>query len=387
VAAYILFLLTLKVAFPPLPVILIELLFLLCIFLSRKKLQILSGGLFVLSANLAIIYFSFVLGFNMGSRLYFFSAPFVVFLMFDLRQRTEIILSLGAYLACFIFLFWSSHLNVFAEPQLPKNIAELIYLINFLVSLSLCITLILVFVSNSGRYIQLLEEMNASLEEKKAELQREVSEKQTHEAELYKTRREKDTLLAEVHHRVKNNLAVISGLIELQNMYVKDEKTAAILRESRNRIKSIAVVEEKYFENKSLGKVEIRSFVDEALYFARLSNFQSKIKVETHIDNIELNLNKALSFSLLMNELLTNAFKHAFKQREEGMITISLTKAGHELFFKLRDNGCGFDIAHASRENTLGMNLIDAFSKQLHGKTSFTSKPGEGTEFSMNFTL
>jgi two-component sensor histidine kinase len=230
-------------------------------------------------------------------------------------------------------------------------------------------------------------EANKSLQEKQMNLETEIAEKSKINIELSKTLKEKEILLSEIHHRVKNNLAVVSGLIELQNFYVRDEKASAILKESRNRIKSIAVLHEKFYESKSLEKIEIRSYVDELIYFIKLSfsNRQSAIKIHTQIDDIELSMNKALPFSLLLNELITNSYKHAFKDINTGTIFISFANRENKLILNFSDNGSGFDTTNISKENTLGMNLIDAFSAQLKAQTSWQSKKNEGTEFILEF--
>ena len=146
---------------------------------------------------------------------------------------------------------------------------------------------------------------------------------------------------------------------------------------------------EKFYESKNLEKIEIRSYVDELIYFIKLSfsSQHKKIKIHTQIDNIELSLNQALPFSLLLNELITNSYKHAFKDKQNGNIYISLIKKPNELIFNFKDDGFGFEFSNEMKENTLGLNLIEAFSKQLKGEMSYHSKKSSGIEFKLHFKI
>jgi two-component sensor histidine kinase len=235
----------------------------------------------------------------------------------------------------------------------------------------------------------MLTQTNEELEEKQEQLQLEITDKNRAQEELLKTLKEKEILLQEIHHRVKNNLAVVSGLVELQNFYVKDEKASAILKESRNRIKSIAVLHEKFYENKSLERIEIRSYVDELIYFIQLSfsNQNKDIRIHTQIDYVELSLVEALPFSLLLNELITNSYKHAFIDMNSGNIYLSLIKREKEIVFHFKDDGCGFDLSTLAKDNSLGMNLVEAFAKQLKGRMVYESEKGKGVDFKLYFRV
>ena len=206
-------------------------------------------------------------------------------------------------------------------------------------------------------------------------------------AQLQSTLKEKDILLSEVHHRVKNNLAFISGLLELQNFYVSDKRLSDILSDTSARIKSIALLHEKFYEHHSLDKIEISSFVDVLVEHINIC-YQNKfnaIKLHIEIDSVNLNMSEALPFALLINELITNSYKHAFKNRETGNIYLSLTQNDKELFLQYKDDGIGFDFEKDIKDNSLGMNLIDAFTMQLKGKKTLSTKKGLGCIFTLQF--
>ncbi len=144
---------------------------------------------------------------------------------------------------------------------------------------------------------------------------------------------------------------------------------------------------EKFYESKDLEIIEIRSYIDELIYFIKLSfsDQQKDIKIHTQIDNIELSMANALPFSLLLNELITNSYKHAFKDKNSGNIYITFIKYQNKLILKFKDDGCGFDLSKVNKENSMGMNLIEAFSNQLKAETTCDSRKNEGTEFKLQF--
>lgn len=356
------------------------------LYLNKKKHHLMAHVAIICVTNIGVLVFSIYLGFNTGIFFYLFAAPHLIFLLFNFNQKTIIYVCMASYVVTFILAYMADTYHFITSP-LSGGQVNFVYNLNFLFSMIFCFILIIIFAKSNDSYINILANTNKFLRENQINLQREIKEKLNLNNTLSKTLHEKEILLSEIHHRVKNNLAVISGLIELQSIYVKDEKACAVLKESRNRIKSIAVLHEKFYESKSLETVEIRSYVDELIYFIQLSfSTQHKpIKIHTQIDSIELSMAAALPFSLLLNELMTNAYKHAFKDKTNGNIYISFIKHQNKLLFSFRDDGCGFDLANVNKEDSLGMNLIDAFSNQLKSQTTCETKKGAGTEFKLQF--
>ena len=292
-----------------------------------------------------------------------------------------------SYAITFLLAYYFGQNRLFEHPMLTPQILKLIYVLNFLCSIIFEFGLITTLSKNNDTNIDLLMQSNDRLEKHEDLLEAEIDEKNKLNINLLKTLKEKEILLSEIHHRVKNNLAIISGLIDLQNFYVKDEKASAILKESRNRIKSIAVLHEKFYESSSLEKIEIKPYIDELIYFIKLSftDQQKDIQIHTQINNIELSMINALPFALLLNELITNSYKHAFTDKNTGNIYISFIKQQAELIFNFKDDGCGFDLFEVNKENTLGMNLIESFSNQLNAKATWDSKTITGSAFELKF--
>ena len=364
---------------------LIILLFLSSVYLNKKNKPNFSKALVIFTTNFAVTYFSLLLGFDSGVHLFLFSAPLITYLLFDFTKKTNIIFAMLLYIFNFLIIYIINKMHLIVHAQLQNNIHQLLYFMNFSFSITLCFLLIIYFANNNSLYINLLKEANITLEAQQIQMQNKIIENTETNKKLSETLKEKETLLSEIHHRVKNNLAVISGLIELQNIHVTDELASRILKESHNRIKSIALLHEKFYESKNIDSVEIRSYINELIPLIKLSFTNNNIKIHIQIDNVELSMTEALPFSLLLNELTTNSYKHAFKQKNEGNIYITFAKTNNGYFFNYKDDGSGFDTKASFKEKSLGMNLIEAFSKQLKATATWTSEIDRGVDFKLNF--
>lgn len=203
-----------------------------------------------------------------------------------------------------------------------------------------------------------------------------------------KSLKEKETLLQEIHHRVKNNLAVISGLLELQIMHLTDQKTVNVLQDSQLRIRSMAMIHEKLYQSETLHNIGFDTYLKELVLTINStykSNF-SNIETNFELDNILLDLDQAIPCSLLVNEVIVNCYKHAFDNDDEGVINISLKNSDSHVCLEISDNGKGlpddFDI---DEQQSLGMTLIQTLSSQLNGEMDLLNHNEEGTTFRLEF--
>lgn len=231
------------------------------------------------------------------------------------------------------------------------------------------------FLYNNNRVNQLLLMKNQQLQFQQEELQAENETRKEAEERAVLSLSEREILLSETHHRVKNNLAVITALLELQSFYVNDSKTTDILKQSQNRIKSIALLHEKLYENKSLKHVNVALYTHELLHFIKqsLSVKEKHITIHTQIEPISLEMKQAMPFGLMLNELITNSYKYAFSERQEGNIWLNICTNEDHYVLEYKDDGPGFDYDHNSENKTLGLNLIESFAIQLNG--TFEYKP------------
>lgn len=212
-----------------------------------------------------------------------------------------------------------------------------------------------------------------------------ITERLKAEEQIKSSLKEKKILLSEVHHRVKNNLAVITGLLSLQADLMDTPQTRQILRESELRIKSMAMIHEKLYQTDIYSSVEFQSYMlDLSDSINSMFDNSGRVKIRLDMDNLYLSLNKAIPCGLIINELLTNSFKHAFKGIKKPVIKIDMKKKNDDVKLTYSDNGVGlpedFDISSTS---SLGMSLIEGLSGQLGGE--FTFKSSGGTTFTLNF--
>lgn len=200
---------------------------------------------------------------------------------------------------------------------------------------------------------------------------RDINDRKHQEQETIRNLREKEILLSEVHHRVKNNLAIISGLLTLRSEGVKDRYAREILSETENRIKSIALVHELLYENNDMNSIDFGKFLGE---LSKLFHFEptengTTINITTTTDKINLNLNKSIPCALIVTELVINSYKHAFAGRHSGSIHISIEHSGDQYELNVRDNGIGIkDIDNVMNLNTFGFTIIRGLVEQLDGK-------------------
>ena len=218
-------------------------------------------------------------------------------------------------------------------------------------------------------------------------IMRDMTERKLAEERIRTSLQEKEILLKEIHHRVKNNMQVVSSMLQLQSGYIKDPVALGMFQECRDRIQSMALIHERLYQSRDLAEIDfaeyVRSLVSMLVYSHRPANMELRSRVD--IESISLDLDTAIPIGLIVNELVINALKHGFKDRQEGNIVISL-KPSDDLRYELviKDDGCGipegFDIGASS---SLGLRLVKILSKQIHGELSVSNR--QGTEFRVIF--
>lgn len=196
-----------------------------------------------------------------------------------------------------------------------------------------------------------------------------------------KAAEEKEVLLKEIHHRVKNNLQVISSMLNLQSKYLADSKIKNALTESQSRVKSMALIHQMLYQHEKFSEINIKEYINELCQTIRNSQNGSRTEIHltTYIDNIWLDIDTAVPLGLIVNELLTNAYKYAFPTQDNGEIVLELTKSNSKYFMlKIMDNGIGLpmNIHNGQKTNTLGLSMVNILSKQLKGKLTLENTPG-----------
>ncbi|MEX0685926.1 MAG: histidine kinase dimerization/phosphoacceptor domain -containing protein [Balneolales bacterium] len=225
-----------------------------------------------------------------------------------------------------------------------------------------------------------------SLEKKKTENQRDELDRKLKASLKEKDAllKEKDYLLQEVHHRVKNNLAIISSLLNIQASSVKDEGYKSLLIESENRVKSMGMIHEMLYQQDDFSSVPLESYILKLVQFLS-SNYSMpglKVNYDVQAKDVYLDMNTAIPCALIMNELISNAFKHAFQDQDNGEIMVSITQVGNQYTLMVKDNGIGFP--EWKEESTVGMSLVHGLTRQIGGKA--TIERNNGTAFIITFT-
>jgi len=218
-------------------------------------------------------------------------------------------------------------------------------------------------------------------------LQNEVSDRRQYQEKLELSLEEKDVMMKEIHHRVKNNMQVISSLLKMQANYIDDETIVGIFDDSYHRVKSMSLIHEKLYRSDDLARIDFQDYV-QSLTGLLMNTFTPPCQIDFEFDlkDILLDVNIAIPCGLIINEIITNSLKYAFPNREHGKVIINMN---HDLFtgyiLKIKDNGIGlpegFDV---NKTRSLGMRLVYLLSEdQLEGKVKINSD--NGTEFIISF--
>jgi two-component sensor histidine kinase len=212
-----------------------------------------------------------------------------------------------------------------------------------------------------------------------------ITERKQAEEALKASLREKEVLLKEIHHRVKNNLQVISSLLNMQSHHLNDPKDVDVFRSSIDRVKSMARIHDRLYRSGSLSNIYFPAYINDLVreLFANYSTGKG-IELDFNVDPISLTIDDAIPLGLIINELVSNALKHAFPGDRQGSITIDLHSEGKKTVLLVSDSGIGFpaDVNFADTQS-LGMQLVVTIVEQLEGTIELDRD--KGTAFRIVF--
>lgn len=256
----------------------------------------------------------------------------------------------------FILLFW-----IYTYPQETDS--------NLLIGAGIIITLMFV------RQILALEESNRA----RKLLQDNQKELEEREQQIKASLEEKEVLLKEIHHRVKNNMQIISSLLSLQSRYVKDKEDGEIFKECQNRVISMAMIHENLYSNRNLAEINLQSYLQNLVsgLFSSYGANPQLIKTQINLEKVSVDLDKSISYGLIINELISNSLKYAFPENE-GEINLSLHRLdGTMLELIIADAGVGFpENLDFRRTESLGLQLVNNLVKQLDGEIELDRTSG-----------
>ena len=218
------------------------------------------------------------------------------------------------------------------------------------------------------------------------EVLRDISDLRNAEKEIKKSLEEKEMLLKEIHHRVKNNLMIISSLLNLQSGYIKDKASKDIFKESQNRARSMALIHERLYQSTDLKRIDFGEYITSLaneLFHTYVAD-PSLIELKINVEDIFLDINTAVPLGLIVNELITNSLKHAFPEGNTGEINVDFHLIDDHYKFTVKDNGIGFpeDLDYQNTDS-LGLQMVNSLTDQIDGEIILDRI--SGTEFNITF--
>ena len=362
-----------------------QLLFIFCLYFNSIQKFQLSKVFVIVATNFSVFYLSLFYGFSSGFHLYYFTSPLIVLSLFSFDEIRNFVLATSVYMISILTLVLFYIIKVEPMVTVDATVIDFLYSTNIFLAMSFSI-LIAVNFSNFNKKINIsLIEKNSILIENENLLVSEILERKNTSKKLQESLDEIEILLSETHHRVKNNLAVISGMLDLQMLSTEDDKLKIVLTDSRNRIKSMSLIHESLYQYNNLSQIEFSRYLYTLTDEIRKTypSIGNNVILDRKFDIIHLSVSKAIPCGLLINEVLSNAYKHAFVGRTSGLIDIVFRMDGDSIVLTIKDNGVGFKKSLESKNSSLGTSLIEAFSRQLKGNYTFENE--NGTKFNISF--
>ena len=216
-----------------------------------------------------------------------------------------------------------------------------------------------------------------------------ITERKQMEEQIQASLTEKEILLKEIHHRVKNNLQVISSLLDLSSIRTQDKKAIYVLTDAKSKIQTMALIHSQIYLSERFDKIDMESHIRELVsYLSEVYAERKRITPIIEAPDVYLSITQAIPCALILNELTSNAYKHAFKEDHEGIIEISMQKSDQDtIYARIKDNGTSIpEEIDIYKTNTLGLKLVrNLVEKQLNGKIQV--KRNKGTEFIIEFKI
>lgn len=197
---------------------------------------------------------------------------------------------------------------------------------------------------------------------------------------------EKELLLKEIHHRVKNNLQIVMSLLSSQSSYLTDKASIVAIKDSQHRIYSMSLIHQKLYQSEGICIIKMPEYIRELIGYLR-DSYQNNIQFEINVDEIALDTTIAIPIGLIINEAITNTFKHAFPNNRKGIVKIQLRKSTDStVVLKISDDGIGIpESIDTSQLNSLGMSLMEGLSREMNGNLKVTRL--NGTTVSVEFPI
>ena len=334
------------------------------LLLNLKGHYNVSTYLFVFTTNFSLFIIAQQYPTSVGNYLYYFPMIFCIALIHNPtkpNKRTLFLFAIAAFSFLCGFIF---DIDSLKNKTLTEQDNKVLTIYNS--CLTFFLTLILVYL-----VVKLINRQSN-------EAVRLLKKEQEAQVLIAQSLKEKETLLAEIQHRVKNNLAVITGLLNLQMEKAPCDVSKNLMIESRNRVMSISMVHERLYKKDNLSKINFKLYVSELAKEIVKSFPVLTQQIEIHEDLVdaELEVTRAVPIGLIINEAITNSLKHAFANTEKPTIKIKMQIVFDNVHISLLDNGVGFSDTQTRKENSLGLSLIESLADQIDGEVEFKNDNG-----------
>lgn len=321
--------------------------------------------MFVFTTNFSIFIIVQQYATNVGNYLYYFPLIFCVALVHNPTKSNTRTLIFFTIIALSFLASWIFDIDSLKNTTVTVQDDKVLMIYNS--CFTFCLTVVLVYL-----VVKLINRQNneaLGLLKKEQEAQKIIAH----------SLKEKETLLAEIQHRVKNNLAIITGLLNLQTEKAPCEVSKQLMVESRNRVMSIAMVHERLYKKNNLSKIDLKLYLSE-LVNEVVKSFPIKtqpIVIQEELDKVEIEITKAVPIGLIINEALTNSLKHAFVDGDKNpVIKIKMQIIYDRVQICLSDNGIGFVNTQNRDDSSLGLSLIESLADQIDGNLVFKNEGG-----------
>lgn len=340
-------------------------------YLNYKKYYEISLFIFVISSNLALLYVNLLYDKSAGNFLYYFPILFCTALLHNPKKpavRTLILFFIVGTSILSAYFFDYKLMTKANTDELQNH-----YLLLFNISLVSLLTVFVLWLivkqlnHQHREFTSLVEQINVD------------------RITIKNTLEEKEILLAEVQHRVKNNLSVILGLFNLQLDQSENEAYRNLLNEAKNRVLSIAMVHQKIYNKSDLSKINLSDYLSDLVReIVNSHTLNESIEVKEDLSSYDASVTTAVPIGLIVNEVITNSLKHAFGNNKSTCeVNISLALLFGKLMLKITDNGIGFPANYDNQGKSLGLTLINSLSEQLDAEINFRNENGAVVELSI----
>ncbi len=346
---------------------------LLVLYFNARKLHLAALYTFILGLNFTMIFVNLSFNISTGHYLYYFPILICTALLHNpIKPVMRTVTMFSVVGLCIVITFiLTGRVHFEAETTMEQNHHLLIYNVY---NASILTIILMAFI------IRMINQQHVDF----SSLVDQISKDRV---TIQNSLQEKEVLLAEVQHRVKNNLSVIIGLFNLQLDKAENETFKNLLNEAKNRVMSIAMVHQKIYKKEDLSKINLSNYISDLVQeIVKSHSLQESIHVYEDLNNIDAGVTMAVPIGLIVNEVITNSLKHAFKDgSKSGVLKVSLSFLFDKLVLKIQDNGGGFPKNYDAYNKNIGITIINSLSDQLDGVVTYRNEDGAVVELSIPF--